>query len=163
MGGTMSPAATLLADLEARGIEIQPDGDRLRFRPKAAMTADLAERVKACKTELLAMLGDTPSPEAVQPTKSPAGRECERFLAVCRPHPDGRGWYDPAQSRVVATLAHGAELESTPVVKQPGGWCGPAPSLYKVDGQAMTFSQRAVHYRAGWRLNGYPPGIRCVT
>lgn len=86
----------LLAILTAHGIQLQADGGRLRFRPKAAMTPELAGRVKAHKAELLTIL-------AGEPTKPPAGvqletradREARRFLAVCRPWPDGRGWYDP--------------------------------------------------------------------
>jgi len=47
----------LLADVTRRGIELVADGDRLRYRPRSAVTADLAERLKTHKAELLAILG----------------------------------------------------------------------------------------------------------
>ncbi len=61
----MTPAAALLDELRAAGIELRAAGDRLLFRPAGAMTPALAERVKAHKGELLAIvaarfeLGDT--------------------------------------------------------------------------------------------------------
>ena len=50
-------AADLLIDLTRRGIELVPCGDWLRYRPRSAMTPDLAERLRAHKAELLAILG----------------------------------------------------------------------------------------------------------
>ncbi len=47
----------LLAGLAELGIQLQVQGQRLRYQPLAAMTADLAERSKAHKGELLTMLG----------------------------------------------------------------------------------------------------------
>ena len=52
----MNTAAALLVDLIGRGIELRAEGGRLRFRPVAAMTPELAERVKAHKGELLDLL-----------------------------------------------------------------------------------------------------------
>ena len=46
----------LMIDLRDRGIQLEADGDRLRYSPKAAMTPELAERVKAHKPELLTIL-----------------------------------------------------------------------------------------------------------
>jgi len=62
----MSAAAALLAELVRRGIELQPHGDRLRYRPKAAMTPELAERVKAHQPELLAALAAGRAPVGEQ-------------------------------------------------------------------------------------------------
>jgi hypothetical protein len=45
-----------LADLSARGIELKAHDGRLRFRPQSAMTQDLAQRLKALKPQLLAIL-----------------------------------------------------------------------------------------------------------
>ena len=63
-------AAAVLAQLTHRNIELQAHGDRLRFRPRSAMTADLAERVKLHKTDLLAILratdADTPRARAAR-------------------------------------------------------------------------------------------------
>ena len=47
--------AQLLADLNARGIEVQPIGATIRFRPLLAMTPDLIQRLRAHKVELLAI------------------------------------------------------------------------------------------------------------
>lgn len=35
------------------------------------------------------------SPEAPSQPETHGDREWRRFLVVCRPRPDGRGWYDP--------------------------------------------------------------------
>jgi len=52
---TISPSASeLLADLAGHGIELQPHGDAIRFRPRHAMTPTLLQRLQAHKTELLA-------------------------------------------------------------------------------------------------------------
>jgi len=110
----MSPADTLLADLEAHGIELQPDGHRLRYRPKAAMSPALAERVKQHKGELLAALTARPQPPAVGQVETHADREWRRFPAVCRRWPDGRGWYDPTQTAAVVALARAAEPPPAP-------------------------------------------------
>ena len=56
MGGSKTPASTLLIELARHGIEIQPHGDRLRSRPRSAMTPDLIERVRLHKSDLLAIL-----------------------------------------------------------------------------------------------------------
>jgi hypothetical protein len=58
MGGAVSGARarTLLADLEARGLRLKVSGDRLLYRPIAAMTEDLAARVREVKPDLLAVV-----------------------------------------------------------------------------------------------------------
>jgi hypothetical protein len=53
---TPNPLGTLLADLAARGIKLQSRDGRLRFRPRSAVTPDLAERLTVYKTRLLAIL-----------------------------------------------------------------------------------------------------------
>ena len=62
MTAALDTPAALLAELTALGIELQAHGDRLRFRPKAAMTAALVARVKVHKLGLLALLADTETP-----------------------------------------------------------------------------------------------------
>jgi len=49
-------AADLLAELDALGIELEADGEHLRFRPRGKVTADLAGRMKMHKPELLALV-----------------------------------------------------------------------------------------------------------
>ena len=48
--------ARLLADLSGRGIELAAYGNRLRYRPRSALTPKLAERLRTHKAELLAIL-----------------------------------------------------------------------------------------------------------
>lgn len=49
--------AGLLAELTHHGIELQAWGNRLRYRPRSALTPELAARVKARKAQLLTLLG----------------------------------------------------------------------------------------------------------
>jgi hypothetical protein len=53
----LATAADLLAELDALGVRLAADGTHLRFRPREKVTAELAERMKAHKPELLARLG----------------------------------------------------------------------------------------------------------
>ncbi len=53
---TPDNATDLLAELDALGIRLEADGERLRFRPRGKMTADLADRMRVHKAELLAAL-----------------------------------------------------------------------------------------------------------
>lgn len=48
--------AALLLDLAARGVELSPEGDRLRYRPRSAVSPALVERIRAHKQELLYLL-----------------------------------------------------------------------------------------------------------
>ncbi len=107
----MSTAAVLLADLKGRGIELRAEGERLRFRPVAAMTPELAARVKAHKGELLALLNRS---SMAEPPETHADREIRRFLRVAVPRPDGRGWYDPGSLRDAAGRAYLADALAEP-------------------------------------------------
>ena len=49
-------ATQLMTDLARLGIHIEAHGDRLRYSPRSAVTPGLADRMKANKPELLAML-----------------------------------------------------------------------------------------------------------
>src|SRR5262245_47685583 len=53
-------AADLLLDLVRLGVGLQADGERLRYFPRSVLTPDLLDRLKAHKTELLAMLRRPP-------------------------------------------------------------------------------------------------------
>ena len=61
-------AVELLSELRRRGLELQVRGDRLRYRPRSALTPDLAQRVQAHKVELLALLAATEVQEGVGQT-----------------------------------------------------------------------------------------------
>ena len=56
MSAVPIPVAVLLIELGRRGIELRAASDRLRYRPRSAMTPGLAERLAAHKTDLLAIL-----------------------------------------------------------------------------------------------------------
>ncbi len=58
-------AAELMANLSQLGIRLEAHGDRLRYSPRSAVTPELADRMKAHKRELLAILrprSDAPPP-----------------------------------------------------------------------------------------------------
>ncbi len=84
MTATPCPVSVLLVELARRGIELRAAGDRLRYRPRCAMTPDLAARLAAHRGDLLAILaaadlaaGDTAVPA---PTYTPQER---RLLDGC--------------------------------------------------------------------------------
>src|SRR5262245_4662014 len=52
----MSPAEGLLADLRSRGIELETDGTRLRWRPVFLVNAPLVERIQQHRPELIGLL-----------------------------------------------------------------------------------------------------------
>ena len=92
MGGNLNtgppnPVAILLVQLARQGIELQAAGDRLRYRPRSAMTPDLAERLKALRDDLLAALRACDAeadPDMVTPTATYMAEE-RRMLADATP------------------------------------------------------------------------------
>jgi len=82
---------TLLVELVRRGIVLEAQGGRLRFRPRSAMTDDLLARVKVHKPALLTLLGNT---------ETPAGDAATRGF--------GSGGGDPAGA------SRGAEVSAVP-------------------------------------------------
>lgn len=62
----MTPAA-LVADLQARGVTLEPRGDRLRVRPVALVTLAEVEALKRHKAEVLALLAKAPRPRPAAP------------------------------------------------------------------------------------------------
>ena len=52
----MSAATALLEDVRSRGVELRAAGNRLCYRPKAAVPADLVARLRRHKAELLDLL-----------------------------------------------------------------------------------------------------------
>lgn len=59
-------AEILIAEFRALGVELIPSGDKIRYRPASVVPADLKERLRARKAEVLAAL--TTSPAAIPPT-----------------------------------------------------------------------------------------------
>ena len=61
-------AKALLEELRGRDVELMTDGDRLRYRPKSAVTPDLLDRLRRHKPSLLRLL------EREKCKAGPAGR-----------------------------------------------------------------------------------------
>lgn len=102
-------APALLRLLTAHGVRLAAHGGRLTFdAPAGAMTPELLGLLKAHKAELLTILAGEPEqkPPAGVQLESRVDREIRRFLAVCKPWPDGRGWYDPGAMRDAAGRAY---------------------------------------------------------
>ena len=49
-------AALILVDLAKFGIDVELDGETIRYHPRSAMTAATLERLRKCKNEVLAWL-----------------------------------------------------------------------------------------------------------
>lgn len=82
----MTPAHALIVDAMRAGVLLIAQGDRLRYKALASLPPDLAERIKAHKPALLALLRPAPAdgpdapPDATDaPRAKPAG-----LLAVVR-------------------------------------------------------------------------------
>jgi hypothetical protein len=77
MAATPAPIAMLLAELARRGIQLEAQGARLRYRPRSAMTPELAERVRAHKPGLLAVLQRAlgPDDDSVSVSQATASEE----------------------------------------------------------------------------------------
>ncbi len=56
-------AAGLLADLRSRGVQLETDGTRLRWRPAFLVTGPLAERIRSQRAELIRLLRGPDSAE----------------------------------------------------------------------------------------------------
>lgn len=81
-------AADLLAELDGLGIQLEADGEHLRFRPREKVTADLASRMKMHKPELVALVVK----------RAELDRRIAEQLAQLVPYrtADGRrGWVNP--------------------------------------------------------------------
>jgi hypothetical protein len=84
-------SAALLADLRSRGIELQTDGARIRWRPREAVGPDLRDAILANRDALIALLsGPGAAPAAACPRcgRPPDGegrcwRCCDRACCEC--------------------------------------------------------------------------------
>ena len=79
-------AATLVAELRARGVVLEPHGDRLRVRPASIVTPDETDLIRRHKTEILRLLhiehrlhAPAPDPETVREVlgATPTAADCE--------------------------------------------------------------------------------------
>lgn len=56
----MTAVAALVADLQSRGVTLEPRGDRLRVRPVSRLLPDELELLRRHKAEVLALLAPAP-------------------------------------------------------------------------------------------------------
>jgi hypothetical protein len=62
-------AETLIAEFQALGVELIPNGDKIRYRPASVVPADLKEKLRQSKAEVLAVL-TSPTTEPARPVPS---------------------------------------------------------------------------------------------
>lgn len=131
----MTATAELLTDLQALGVVLAADGDRLRFHPRGKVTPDLLAQLRDCKAELLSMLqpgysgngyGTPSEPEenggcvAVASVADPRDA-----VAVPRARPTGDG-SQPQDNRQPLALAAAAAPRPRFAVRVAVEWPGPA-------------------------------------
>ena len=91
-----APVAVLLLELSRRGIELRAVGDRLRYRPRSAVTPDLADRLAALRGDLLAVLAaadDAADRCAADVAADPSPMYTPQELRLLREEIDPRGVY----------------------------------------------------------------------
>jgi hypothetical protein len=76
----MTPVVALLADLRSRGIELETDGARLRWRPGFLVTAPLAEQIRSHRAGLIELLAGPDRLERCPACRWPldAARRCPK-------------------------------------------------------------------------------------
>ncbi len=88
-------APDILAQLHAVGVNLSRRGDKLIATPKASVTPEIVDLLRANKSELLAALSpvtcNVASPDTDDPTPDPAaeGRR-RRVLALLEAHPEAK-------------------------------------------------------------------------
>ena len=112
MGGTVT-ATQLMADLTRLGIKLEAHGDRLRYSPRSAVTPDLADRMKAHKGELLAIL--TADPVTLETRQQVYAQMVERVNAANQGGPIDWPQLDAIEQRIwtaetLAALMRAAEV-----------------------------------------------------
>lgn len=88
----MSAAITLLRELDSLGVELDADGDRLRFRPASAVPPAIRHRMRTLKPDLLDLLRQRQAPDALAAALRIGGRAVEvtyRELGPLTPTADG--------------------------------------------------------------------------
>lgn len=84
----MTAAADLLTELQARGVALVADGDRLRFHPRHKVTGNLLDRLREHKPELLGILARReaapPTPQDAHGGAGPAPPHAPIRRPICR-------------------------------------------------------------------------------
>jgi len=92
----MTPTEALYADLRSRGIELETDGERLRWRPATLVSPGVARRILAIRSDLIALLrsGVVPSGCPQCDWTLDSARRCPKcFDRVCSRCPRMTGSY----------------------------------------------------------------------
>lgn len=101
MARAVTPTVVDLLDrLRARGVELVAAGDRLRFRPADALTADELEALRRHKAEVLALL------------TAPAGVSASAPGAPAVLHDAHESEYRETLARAFALIARGADADA---------------------------------------------------
>jgi hypothetical protein len=96
----------LLAELARQGITLVADGGRLRFHPRAAMTPELAERLKSRKAEVLEVVNNPWPANHTEPEPCPQCGGWELWQSIltgrwrcmtCDPPEKARAWLAKAE------------------------------------------------------------------
>ena len=125
----MTPAAArILARAQAAGVELEPLGDRLRWRAPGGLPPDLAADLKTHKLKVLSALSSDPATPATA-TLSPENRSRSTVAGpLPAPWPDrlraARCWDDLAEIVDGAQAAYVAGELSGEVVERIGVQCG---------------------------------------
>jgi len=64
-------ARDLLAELQARGVELVAAGDKLRYRPRSAVEPGLIRVMREHKAEIMALLTGAPAPRSTAAEPEP--------------------------------------------------------------------------------------------
>ena len=85
---TIEVLADLIVDLDRAGVqELVAEGDTLRYRPRSAVTPDLAERLRVHKAELVAALTPPTGPDRVTGGPAPDDPEPVPWEDCIEPEP----------------------------------------------------------------------------
>lgn len=137
--------AGILADVARRGITLQAEAGKIRFRPRSAMTPDLAQRIKTHRPALLALLSnpgipgaDTTPPDvtAIAPREAESG--VSSVVSVSDRVRAGRGlWSEDELAMLARAGTTPADLPLVSAVKD--AFAG-----------ATVVSVESAHGRGGW-------------
>jgi hypothetical protein len=138
MAATPAPIAMLLAELARRGIQLEAQGARLRYRPRSAMTPELAERVRAHKPGLLAVLqeacGPNDAPVSVSRVSGAEAQDPPHELSLAERVEAGYvnpGWSPAAWAERLQQLADRCEALHPELAAQYRAWAANVPKNEK--------------------------------
>jgi len=99
-------AVALVADLQARGVTLEPRGDRLAVRPVSRLTREEIEALRRHKAEVLALLRG-PAPAEVARVLGLPLNQLDRVLEVRVPWLPVTLWFCPAEADATGLMTEG--------------------------------------------------------